>query len=399
MRVLLISWEYPPYVVGGIGTHVAQLAPLLGGQEMSDGPLHVDILTTRFGGGKRVEDYGEYVTVHRVDVPVMDALDWYNSVVDNNNAFVEYAIGLGLEWDLIHVHDWLTAHAGIRLKHEWKRPLVVTMHATEKGRHQGYLPTNTSQQIDRLEWRVTYEAWQVVACSDYMSEELQRYFELPAAKITVIPNGIENRSPAHCPSERLEELRNEYAPNGEKLLFFVGRIVYEKGVHFLVRAMPRILADHPNARLLVAGKNGQQLYPLAFELGVERSIDFLGYITDETRDCLYEIVDAAIFPSIYEPFGIVALEAMASNCNVIASSTGGLREVVQHGVNGLTVIPGDPMSIAWAVDQMLADPKAAKARRAVAQEQVQSIYRWDRIARLTADVYEHVAQDRNDVEW
>ncbi len=337
MRILAISWEYPPYVVGGIGTHVAQLVPLLGGMELEDGPLHVDVLTTRFAGGEPLERLGDYITIHRVDVPVMDALDFYNSVVDSNGAFVEYAQGLKDDYDLIHVHDWLTAQAGISLKHLWKRPLIVTMHATEKGRHQGYLPTGTSQQIDRLEWKVTYEAWQVVACSEYMSEELQRYFSLPPEKITIIPNGIEDRIAEYCTEERLAELRSQYAPNGEHLLFFVGRIVHEKGVHFLVRAMPRILADHPDARLLIAGKNSQQLYPLAFELGVEHNVEFLGYITDETRDCLYEIVDAAIFPSLYEPFGIVALEAMASECNVIASSTGGLREVVQHGVNGLPV--------------------------------------------------------------
>jgi glycosyltransferase involved in cell wall biosynthesis len=293
----------------------------------------------------------------------------------------------------------LTAQAGISLKHLWKRPLIVTMHATEKGRHQGYLPTGTSQQIDRLEWKVTYEAWQVVACSEYMSEELQRYFSLPPEKITIIPNGIEDRIAEYCTEERLAELRSQYAPNGEHLLFFVGRIVHEKGVHFLVRAMPRILADHPDARLLIAGKNSQQLYPLAFELGVEHNVEFLGYITDETRDCLYEIVDAAIFPSLYEPFGIVALEAMASECNVIASSTGGLREVVQHGVNGLTVIPGDPMSIAWAVDQLLTNPKAAAERRRIAREQVVTIYRWDRIARLTAQVYQMVVSDRKEVAW
>lgn len=412
MRVLAITWEYPPYVVGGIGTHVAQLVPHLGGVhgalnlDGTDGadagePIYIDVLTTRFAGGAPVESFNEFVTIHRLDVPVMDALDWYNSVVDNNSAFVEYA-GLLAQthtYDLIHVHDWLTGEAGITLKHLWKAPLVVTIHATERGRHQGWLPTSTSQQIDHLEWRITYEAWRVVACSNYMRDELARGFGLPPEKVTVIPNGIDTSQMRACEEAELAAIRLRRAPNGERLLFYVGRIVHEKGVHVIVRAMPRILADHPNTRLVVAGKNSQKLFPLAYELGVEKQIDFLGYISDDARDCLYQVVDAAVFPSLYEPFGIVALEAMASGCNVIASNTGGLSEVVEHEVTGLTVIPGDALSIAWAVDRLFSDPAAAAARRAAALAHVNSRYRWDRIGAQTTALYTHVHAERQAVVW
>lgn len=412
MRVLVITWEFPPYVVGGIGTHVAQLVPHLGGDHGAlnpDGangaddrePVHVDVLTTRFAGGASVESYNDFVTIHRVEVPVMDALDWYNSVVDNNSAFVEYAklLARTRTYDLIHVHDWLTGEAGINLKHLWKAPLVVTIHATERGRHQGWLPTSTSQQIDDLERRVTYEAWRVVACSHYMRDELARWFGLPADKVTVIPNGIDTSQIHTSKAAELEAMRTRYAPSGEKLLFYVGRIVHEKGVHLLVRAMPRILADHPNTRLLVAGKNSQKLFPLAYELGVEKQIDFMGYISDETRDCLYQVADAAVFPSLYEPFGIVALEAMANGCNVIASNTGGLSEVVEHEVTGLTVIPGDPLSIVWAVDRLFNDPVSAAARRAAALTEVNTRYRWDHIGRQTATLYAQVHAERQVANW
>jgi glycosyltransferase involved in cell wall biosynthesis len=366
-----------------------------------DEPIYIDVLTTRFAGGPAIENFNEFVTIHRVDVPVMDALDWYNSVVDNNSVFVDYGklLGKTRTYDLIHVHDWLTGEAGITLKHYWKTPLVVTIHATERGRHQGWLPTSTSQQIDHLEWRIAYEAWRVVACSEYMRDELARWFALPAEKITVIPNGIDTSQIRICPAPELEAMRLRYAPNGERLLFYVGRIVHEKGVHLIVRAMPRILANHPNTRLLVAGKNGQKLFPLAYELGVEKEIDFLGYIDDATRDCLYQIVDAAIFPSLYEPFGIVALEAMANDCNVIASNTGGLGEVVQHEATGLTVIAGDPMSIVWAVDRLFNDAEAAAARREAALAEVDSKYRWDQIGAQTRALYAQVAAARQGVEW
>lgn len=401
MRVLIISWEFPPYVVGGIGTHVEQLVPRLGGLPTDAGPLHVDVLTTRANGGEAVESLSEYVTVYRVDTPATDANDLYNSVVDNNGVLVDFAQTLAEErqYDLIHVHDWLTAEAGLRLKHLWKQPLVVTIHATERGRHQGYLPSYTSQQIDNLEWHVTFEAWRVIACSDYMCHEMNAQYGLPFDKMVVIPNGVAPPHDVSCEPETLEALRERYAPHGERLLFFVGRITHEKGVQTLVRAIPRVLAAYPNTRLLVAGKNSQKLYPLAYELNVENNIDFLGYISNETRDCLYTIVDAAVFPSLYEPFGIVALEAMASNCNVIASATGGLGEVVQHEVNGLTTLPGDPLSIAWAVERLFADPEAAAKRRAVARTQIQDLYRWDIIGAKTAALYNDVVNGRRFVEW
>ena len=401
MRILMISWEFPPYVVGGIGTHVEQLVPCLGGLPTPDGPLHVDVLTPRANGGEAVESLSEFITVYRVEVPATDANDLYNSVVDNNSVLVNFAQTLAEEhhYDLIHAHDWLTAEAGLRLKHLWKQPLVVTIHATERGRHQGHLPSYTSQQIDNLEWRVTFEAWSVIACSDYMCHEMHSQYGLPFDKMAVIPNGVAPPHDVVCDPGALEALRRRYAPNGERLLFFVGRITHEKGVQTLVRAMPRVLAAYPNTRLLVAGKNSQKLYPLAYELNVENNVDFLGYISNETRDCLYAVVDAAVFPSLYEPFGIVALEAMASNCNVIASDTGGLGEVVQHEINGLTALPGDPLSVAWAVEQLFADPAAAARRRATARTQIQELYRWDIIGRKTAELYVAVFNARRNVEW
>ncbi len=396
MRVLLISWEFPPNVEGGIGTHVAQIVPYLGGAQVDGVPLYVDIITTRFRGGDAVEACTDFVTVHRVDAPPTDINDHYNSVVDINHVLAAYAQHLAEShpYDLVHVHDWLTAEAGIQLKHLWKVPLLVTIHATERGRHQGYLPSYTSSQIDQLEWRVTYEAWKVVACSDYMVTELAKAFRLPADKVVVIPNGVNTRVLGQCHDEQLAALRARYAPNGERLIFFVGRMVHEKGVQYLVRAMPRILAQHPDTRLLLAGKNSQKFYPMAYELGVERNVEFLGYISDEMRDCLYEVVDVAVFPSLYEPFGIVALEAMASGCNVIASDTGGLGEVVEHEVNGLTVYPGDPLSIAWAVDRLFDDPQAAEQRRRAALEDINAYYRWDIIGARTVALYEQIHRER-----
>jgi glycogen synthase len=401
MRILVISWEYPPYVVGGIGKHVMQLIPALGSVTLPGEALQIDVITPQYAEGATQEQISDNITVYRIDMPPMDVRDLYNSVIASNVYFVEAANRLAQQhpYQLIHIHDWLTGMAGIVLKHQWKVPLLVTMHATERGRHQGYIPSNTSAQIDQMEWKICFEAWRVIVCSQYMRQELQNFFGAPDDKIDVIANGVTVALDAHCSYEEVKTLRSQYATNGEKLLFFVGRIVYEKGLQVLIRAMPHILADYPHTRLLVAGKNGAKMWPLAQELNVEQAVEFLGYVTDHQRDCLYQMVDAAIFPSIYEPFGIVALEAMVMGCNVIASDVGGLGEVVRHQENGLTVYPNDPQSIAWAVNQLFADPHAAQTRRRSASADVNSLYRWDKIALQTAQLYQRISQEHAQVVW
>lgn len=399
MRVLMISWEFPPHVVGGIGRHVAELTPALGGIETTSGSIHIDLITPNYAGGPPVEQLTPYLTVHRVETPPMDVGDFYHGVVTSNAVFIEVASRLAAEqpYDLIHIHEWQTGMAGIVLKHRWKRPLLATIHATERGRHRGHLPSHLSCQIDQMEWKICYEAWRVIVCSQYMRQELHQFFRAPLDKLEVIFNGI--YPPQSCSPDELTVKRQQYAPNNEKLLFYVGRITPEKGVQVLVRAMPRLRAEHPNIRLLMAGKNSHQLWPLAYELGVENAVDFLGFISDQERDCIYQIADAAIFPSLYEPFGIVALEAMALNCNVIASDVGGLSEVVKHQENGLTILPDDPMSVVWAVNQLLCDPEAAAQRRQRALAEIHSIYQWSTIAAQTAGLYQTVLNERARVVW
>jgi glycosyltransferase involved in cell wall biosynthesis len=388
-------------MVGGIGKHVADLLPVLSGMIVDGAPLMIDLLTPAYGNGAPVEHLNEYCTIYRVEMPAVDVLDHYNSVIANNNYFVTYAAEhlAQYQYDLIHIHEWLTGVAGIALKHNWRIPLLATIHGTERGRHQGYLTSFTSQQINQVEWQICYEAWRVIVCSQYMREELQQYFSVPADKIDVIPNGVNPSLGSDCTEMELTNLRWHYAPNGERLLFFVGRVVYEKGIQVLIRAMPRILAKYPNTKLLIAGKNGQKMWPLAYELNVEKSVEFLGFISDRDRDCIYRIVDAAIFPSLYEPFGIVALEAMACQCNVIASHVGGLREVVEHLRNGLTVYPNDPLSVVWAVDQLFSNPATARRWQEYAQQKTLPQFQWLRIAQMTATLYQQLAQERAEVVW
>ena len=364
-------------------------------------PFQLDLLTPHSGNAPFVEELSKSVTVHRVETPLVNPLDLFNSVVDNNRYLVSKARELhdNAPYSLIHVHDWLTASAGIELKHAWRIPLVTTIHATERGRHHSHLPSETSHNINQLEWQVCFESWRLIVCSSYMAGELRRFFDVPLDKVTLIPNGVDVTPFESCSDERVRELKGRFAPNGERLLFYVGRITPEKGVQVLLQAVPSILERHPNVRLLVAGRNSEQMQPLVDELGIGEAVELLGFVDSETRDCLYRSVDAAVFPSLYEPFGIVALEAMAAGCNVIASEVGGLAEVVDHRRTGLTVRANDSQSIAWAVDQIFTDQVQAQAMRARALQEVTRSYNWGAIAASTVDMYRAVEAQRKGVNW
>ncbi len=402
MRLLFISWEYPPNVVGGIGKHVSELvqAFIALSSEITT-PFQMDLLTPHSGNAPLFEELSESMTVHRVEAPLVNPLDLFNSVVDNNRYLVSKARELheSNPYSLIHVHDWLTASAGIELKHDWKIPLVTTIHATERGRHHSHLPSETSHNINQLEWQVCFESWRLIVCSSYMAGELRRFFNVPLDKVTLIPNGVDVTPFESCTEERVRELKGRFAPHGEKLLFYIGRITPEKGVQVLLRALPSIREKHPDVRLLVAGRNSEQMQPLVDELGIGEAVELLGFIDSETRNCLYRGVDAAVFPSLYEPFGIVALEAMAAGCSVIASEVGGLAEVVDHRRTGLTVRANDTQSIAWAVDQLFTDPVQAQAMRARALQEVTRSYNWVTIAASTLNMYRAVVSQRQGVNW
>lgn len=402
MRVLIISWEYPPNLVGGIGKHVAELMPAFAALVAdNDPPVHLDLLTPHAGNAPKQEKLSETVTVHRLEIPSVDPLNLFTQVIDNNRYLATKAQELHSQtpYHLVHIHDWLVASAGIELKHAWKVPLLLTVHATERGRHGSHIPNRNSHQINQMEWQACYEAWRIIVCSNSMVGELQEYFDVPLCKVSVIPNGVDLEPLQSCRADRLQYLRNKYAPQAEKLLFFVGRITPEKGVQVLLRAMPLLQEKYPNVRLLVAGKNSEQMQTLVDELCIGEIVKLLGFIDGETRNCLYNIVDAAIIPSLYEPFGIVALEAMAAGCNIIVSDVGGLSEVVEHRHTGLTTLANDPQSIVWAVEQLFSDSALAQTMREEGLRKVMRFYNWQAIAERTLDTYQAIVAEWQGVSW
>jgi glycosyltransferase involved in cell wall biosynthesis len=389
----MISWEYPPYVVGGLGRHVAELTPALV-QEGVD--LHVVTPTAnKEEAGIRVEDGA---TIHRVFAAIIgaDVPDIYARVTVANKILIDYAQNLPKiygPFELIHVHDWLTGFAGMTLKESWECPLVATIHATEQGRTRGHLNNPLQYAIDSAERELMHMASQVIVCSRYMVRELHELFHVPAEKVTVIPNAVivDSIHNGHSPAE-LATLWAKFADPDDLLVFTISRLVYEKGVHQLVQAAPRILAECPTARILIAGRGpeAENLKQQATYLGVADRVNFIGFITDEERTILLSNAACAIFPSLYEPFGIVALEAMALNCPVVVSDVGGFSEMVKHLETGVTVYPDDPNSVAWGILHTLKHPGLARGYAANARRSIDLLFNWPRVARLTLALYRRI---------
>jgi glycogen(starch) synthase len=398
VRVLMFSWEYPPHVVGGLGEHVANLVPALGHQG-----IEVHLVTPRWTGGP-AEESGEGYWVHRVDPPSFDAPDAQTCAWQTNLALEKHAENLWRSngaFDLLHAHDWLVAFAPTALKRSFKVPMVATIHATERGRARGRLTSETQQAINNIEWWLTYEAWRVICASQYMAGEVEAFFQVPVDKVDVIPNGVNADAFARWQGQDLSAFRAMYALPEEDIVFNVGRMVQEKGAGVLVEAVPRILSEYPRAKFVIAGSGSyvETLRHRAWELGVAHKILFTGFIPDEDRDRLYCVASCAAFPSLYEPFGIVALQAMAARTPVVVSEVGGLAEVVKHAETGITVYPNNPESLAWGILHTLKRSDWAQQRAENAYRMVLEQYNWHVIAAQTAQTYQRVVKERAASDW
>lgn len=403
MRVIMLSWEYPPKIVGGLSRHVYDLSHALAGQGVK-----VDVVTGDHPDAPPEELNGS-LSIYRVPVPAgNDFVHW----VHNFNAASELKITELLdgkkpargkkpepigEPTVIHAHDWLSEFAGKALKDKFRLPMVATIHATEHGRNHG-IHNDTQRYISSIEWELCYEAWRVICCSYYMRDEIAQVLEVPHDKLDIIPNGIDP-SKFDLPFDKAE-FRKWFARPEEKIIFFVGRMVPEKGVQVLIEAAPEIIGAYNDVKFVIAGGGDKSdLIGLAESLGVSGRIFFTGYIDDETLLKLYNVIDVAVYPSLYEPFGIVALEAMAAKVPVVVTDVGGLREVVDHGVSGLTAWADNPDSLAWALVRILKNPYSARAMASNAYRKVMDQFNWGRIAEQTAVVYDRVWSEYWESEW
>jgi glycogen(starch) synthase len=388
-RVLMLSWEYPPRIIGGLARVVWALS-----KEIAAIPgWEVHVITADHPGTPEHEMDG-LVHLHRVKTQTDTTPDFLTWAARLNFGLLQYAIKLHTEnpFHIIHAHDWMVTDAAWVMKSGFGVPFVATIHATEAGRMHG-IHTDMQRYIHQLEWRLTFEAWEVIVNSHHMHAELKRLFGTPSDKIVVIPNGTDP-DVFDFPFDP-QTLRPQYAASHEQIVLYVGRLVTEKGVQVMLNAAPAVLAQCPSTRFLVVGTGYhiEELKRQAHALGIANNVRFLGYVSDDDLKKLYRISDVVCIPSLYEPFGIVALEGMAANVPVVTSDAGGLTDFVEHMVTGVTTYAGDSASLAWGMLEVLRDPELATRLRAVAHEKVRHIYNWKVIAKRTLEVYDKVLKE------
>ena len=384
MNILMLTWEYPPRIVGGIARVVHDLSKRL----IKDGH-DVTVVTYREGDCPYFEN-DKGVKVYRVDnynINPNNFIDWIMQLNFNMIAKASEIISKEGKFDVIHAHDWLVASAAKTLKHAYDIPLVSTIHATEAGRNSG-IHDETQRYINDTEWLLTYESTEVIVNSNFMKGHIQGLFGLPFDKINVVPNGINLTN--FNGIERDYEFRRKYARDDEKIILYMGRLVHEKGIGHLIAAMPKILENYHDSKLIIAGKGGMidELKYQVEALGLSDKVYFTGYLNGKDVQKMYKCADVAVFPSTYEPFGIVALEAMLAGVPTVVSDVGGLNEIVEHGVTGMKSYSGNANSIADSILALLFDHQLAAKVSKNAKAKVKEVYNWNKIAQDTHFTYQ-----------
>lgn len=381
LRVLLLSWEYPPRIIGGLGRHVFDLSRALVG--FGD---EVTVVTAP-APGSPVKEQVEGVQVYRVGEDrggeFLEWVAWLNRQMIN---VVSELWNEGKRFDVIHGHDWLIEAAAKKLAEMFGIPLVATIHATEYGRYRG-IHNETQFMIHSTEQRLAQGAGVVICCSNYMMREVSRLFNVPSGKIKVIPNGVD---PEILGVSSWRGLTTSRVPT----ILYLGRLVPEKGVQDLIRALPLIAERVPEVQAVLCGQGPYEgeLLRLAGEVNVTGRVYFAGFVDGAGRNQLLKNASVAVFPSHYEPFGIVALEAMAAQVPVIVGDTGGLSEVVEHGIDGFKVPPGRPDILARYIGEVLTNRPLAEELCRRGWRKVRSSYNWRHIAAVTHEVYQSVCR-------
>ena len=409
MRIGFFVWEYPPALVGGLGTYAEYIT-----REFVAMGNDVTVFTLN-PGNLKTREIVKGVEVHRPLIadasnvfPMFvtdDLKKWGTNIRLFNDIFIYNVLSAtkfinsmlkkeGCVYDVVCVHDWLSSIAGIIIKNETKVPVVFHVHSTEWGRSGG----QGSEVVSYLEWAMAQRADRIITVSHAMQEDLVRH-GWPKAKISVVWNGVdpERYNPKKCKPEEVEAIRSRYGIKpDEKMVLFLGRLTWVKGVINLVQAMPMVLAEHPNTKLVILGKGEQQndIVEAAVRLGIsDKLICRFDFVPEKERILHYAAADVCVFPSTYEPFGIVSLEAMAMEKPIVVGAQGvvGFREqVVSFGSdqNGVHVNGGNPADIAWGIKEVLCDPERAKKWGENGRKRVLQYFTWRKAAEQTLQIYE-----------
>ncbi len=372
----MLVWEFPPRAVGGIAAHVDGL-----GQALARSGHEVVLFTLAHHGAPADEVIGGIRVLRaRCDLPWLPDDDVVARVASANHHLVKLTTRLG-DWvpEIIHAHDWQVAWAADTLASLHGARLVATFHATERGRHGGGVPPGEASTIHAVESWLAHDAAAVVASSKFMVSEVVGGFELPVERSHLIPNGIDPTwwSTGVGPASH------------SRLVFTWGRVHYEKGFQVLARAMSTLRSRVPGIECVIGGR-GSYLPELQSQIeleGVSDLVELPGFLPDDLlRDTVHRAGCVAV-PSLYEPFGIVALEALAGGAPLIVARTGGLAELIDGTGAGLLFEPGNADELASCIELVLTDTARADEMRRCGAALLAERYSWDAIAGATTAVY------------
>ncbi|WP_026676724.1 1,4-alpha-glucan branching protein domain-containing protein [Fictibacillus gelatini] len=389
MNIAMLSWEFPPMVVGGLGRHVFDLA-----KQLVKLGANVYVITSDVEGYP-THEINEGIHVYRVKGLQPQNENFFHWVGSLNLAMMDQVRNLAklIPFDCIHAHDWLVSVAAKGLKQELSIPLIATIHATEHGRNNG-IHDPLQFEINQKEWELMFEADEIIVCSNHMKNELCEVFQVPENKVTILPNGVD---PELFKPEAIHDYK--YKQHGETLVFSVGRMVKEKGFQTIIEAAHLLKNEQDTIKFVIAGKGPllEHYRRAVHEQQLSDIVHFIGYVSDEERNRLLAECDIALFPSHYEPFGIVALEGMIAGKATVVSETGGLKDIVKHEETGLTIYPNDPASLASAVLRLAREPGLRKKLALSGKHVAKNVFNWERIAKKTLKLMEQNTQKNNHV--
>jgi len=409
LRIGFFVWEYPPQLVGGLGTYAEYIT-----HEFVELGHDVTVFTLN-PGNLDTREVMKGVEVHRPMIadasnvfPMFvteDLRRWGTNIRFFNDIFIYNILSAtkfinGLikkehsKFDLVCVHDWLSSIAGIITKNETDIPVVFHVHSTEWGRSgaQG------SEVVSHFETAIAQAANRIITVSNAMRDDLTRH-GWSESKISVVWNGVdpERYNPDKCGAEDIEKLRAKYGiKENERMLLFLGRLTWVKGIRNLVQAMPLIAKEYPDVKLVILGKGEEQtdIAETASRLGMkDKVICRFEFVPEDERILHYAASDLCVFPSTYEPFGIVSLEAMAMKKPVVVGARGvvGFREqVIMSGPdqNGIHVNGEDPADIAWGIGETLQDSERSKVWGENGRKRVLQYFTWEKVAEQTLQIYQ-----------
>jgi glycosyltransferase involved in cell wall biosynthesis len=409
LRIGFFVYECPPQLVGGLGTYAEYIT-----RQYIDLGHDVTVFTLN-NGNLKTNEVLRGVEVHRPQIAdasniwpffVADDLKkWGTNIKFFNDIFIYNILSATkfinnlirkehYKFDVVCVHDWLSSIAGLVIKNETNIPVAFHVHSTEWGRSGG----QGSEVVSHFERAMAQNSDKIITVSYAMQENLIRHGWSPG-KISVVWNGVDpdRYDPAKIQKADAEQIRRNYGiPNDWNMLLFVGRLAWVKGVRNLLQAMPLVLKEYPKTKLVILGKGDEQadVVQTAERLNIKENVVYrFDFVSETERILHYAAADVCIFPSTYEPFGIVSLEAMALEKPIVVGARGvvGFKEQVVNGGSeqtGVHINGEDPADIAWGIKQTLKDPGQARIWGEKGRKRALEYFTWRKVAEETLKIYE-----------